>query len=240
MSAPADVAAVADLVLLAVPDDAILEVATALRPRSGSVVAHLSGVHPATVLRPAVGEGVAVGAFHPLVAFADVERAAAALRGAAVAIDGDPAATVVLRALAEALGGRAVTLAATGDPARAKAAHHAAAVLAAGGFVALLDVIAELGRVAGLDEAAAVEVYGSLVHQGLANAGELGIGAALTGPVVRGDAGTLRAHVDAIAASAPGARELYLAAARRQLSLARERGALTDRQAADLAALLEG
>lgn len=242
MSEPGAVSAVSDLVLLAVPDDAILDVATELRPRPGSMVAHLSGVHPATVLRPAVDEGVAVGAFHPLVAFADVERAIEALRGGFVAIDGDSRAVGTLTSMAEALGARPVILggpAATPDPLVVKAAHHAAAVLAAGGFVSLLDAIAELARVAGMEEATAVEVYGSLVRQGLVNAREVGIGAALTGPVVRGDVGTLRAHVHAITATAPDVWELYLAAARRQLAVARRRGVIDSDDAAAIEDVLE-
>lgn len=220
---PATVAAAADLVLLAVPDDAIGPLATSLGARSGTIVAHLSGVHPAEVLRGSVVPGVVVGAFHPLVAFADVERAVEALSGAYVAIDGDPVARVVLGAMAEALGARPIVLGAgkgAADPATRKAAHHAAAVLAAGGFVALLDAIAELGRGAGLDETTAVEVYGSLVRQGLANASALGVAGALTGPVVRGDIGTLRAHLDVMATVAPDVLDVYLATARRQLAIA--------------------
>ena len=72
-----------------------------------------------------------------------------------------------------------------------KAAYHAAAVLAAGGLVALLDAIVELGRVAGLDEAGAMAIYGPLIDGTLANARALGVDAALTGPITRGDTGTL-------------------------------------------------
>ena len=76
-----------------------------------------------------------------------------------------------------------------------KAAYHAAAVLAAGGVIALLDAIAELGRVAGLDEAGSLAIYGPLIEGTLGNARALGIRAALTGPMTRGDVGTLEAHL---------------------------------------------
>lgn len=233
----AEVAALADLVVLAVPDDAIEGVAAGLDARPGTIVAHLSGVHPAGMLRAVLPDGVAVGAFHPLVAFADAARGADAVEGAFMVIDGDPPAVAALRGLAEALGARPVVLGGSSadagrDVVATKAAHHAAAVLAAGGFVALLDTIVELARVAGMDEATAVEVYGSLVRQGLANAAALGVGGALTGPVPRGDLGTLRAHLAAIAAQAPDAREAYLALARRQLAIARQRG-VPDAGAAD-------
>ena len=114
--------------------------------------------------------GTQVGSFHPLVAFADLERAVAALHGATIAIEGDDQLRRPARRHGRGLGARPVRLAPG-----AKAAYHAAAVLAAGGFVALLDAIAELGRVAGLDEAGSLAIYGPLIEQTLGNARALGI-----------------------------------------------------------------
>ncbi len=99
-------------------------------------------------------------------------------------------------------------------------------MLAAGGFVALLDAIAELGAVAGLDEAGSLAIYGPLIEGTLDNARALGIRAALTGPMTRGDRGTLVAHLDALATHAPRAVALYVAAAQREIDLALDRGAL--------------
>jgi predicted short-subunit dehydrogenase-like oxidoreductase (DUF2520 family) len=99
-------------------------------------------------------------------------------------------------------------------------------VLAAGGFVALLDAIAELGAVAGLDEAGALSIYGPLIEGTLGNARALGIEAALTGPMTRGDTGTLDAHLAALRGHAPGVLPLYVAAAHREIDLALDRGAL--------------
>ena len=130
------------------PDDALGPLAKTLRLYSGQAMVHTSGALGAEVLESAMAAGTQVGAFHPLVAFADTERAVAALHGATVAIEGDDQLAGLLAEMAEALGATPVRLAPG-----SKAAYHAAAVLAAGGFVALLDAIAELGRVAGLDEA---------------------------------------------------------------------------------------
>lgn len=210
-----------ELIILAVPDDAIAEVASGIRMYSGQAMIHTSGALGAEVLEPAMAAGTQIGGFHPLVAFADTERAIAALHGATVAIEGDDQLAALLSAMAERLGARPVRLAPG-----TKAAYHAAAVLAAGGFVALLDAIAELGAVAGLDEAGALAIYGPLIEGTLGNARALGIRAALTGPMTRGDLGTLRAHLDALATHAPDAVELYVAAARREVELARDRGAL--------------
>ncbi len=212
----------AELIFLAVPDDAIASLAARLRLYGGQALVHTSGLLGAEVLAPAMAAGTQVGSFHPLVAFADLERAVAALHGATVAIEGDEWLASLLAEMAEAVGGVPVRLAPG-----AKAAYHAAAVLAAGGFVALLDAIAELGRVARLDEARALAVYSPLIEQTLGNARALGIRAALTGPMTRGDAGTVAAHVAELRRHAPGVLPLYAAAAEREIDLARERGALT-------------
>jgi len=223
----------AELILLTVPDDAIEQLARELRLYSGQALVHTSGVLGAEVLEPARAAGSQVGAFHPLVAFADTERAIAALRGATIAVEGDDQLAALLADMAEALGATAVRL----QPG-SKAAYHAAAVLAAGGFVALLDAIAELGRSAGLDEAGALAVYGNLIEQTLGNARALGIRAALTGPMTRGDVGTLGRHLEALARLAPGALPLYRAAAEREIALAEGRGSLAPEAAESMRRLL--
>jgi predicted short-subunit dehydrogenase-like oxidoreductase (DUF2520 family) len=210
-----------ELIILAVPDDAVASLAGSLRMYSGQAMIHTSGALGAEVLEPAMAAGTQTGAFHPLVAFADTERAVAALHGATVAIEGDDDLAAMLADMAEAIGATPVRLAAG-----SKAAYHAAAVLAAGGVIALLDAIAELGRVAGLDEAGSLAIYGPLIEGTLGNARALGIRAALTGPMTRGDIGTLEAHLATLAAHAPTVLDLYVAAARREVDLAEGRGAL--------------
>ena len=192
---------------------------------------HTSGALPASILAPAQVPGTSAASFHPLVPFADTERAVEALRGATIAIEGDPPLVTRLAELAASMGARSVTVSAAG-----KAAYHAAAVMAAGGFVALLDVIAELGRVAGMDEAAALDTYAPLLRSALGNAEALGIAAALTGPFLRGDVRTVRLHLDAIGRSAPDARPLYVAAADRQIDIAVARGELDVERAGEIRA----
>jgi len=224
----------ADLVFLTVPDDAVPEVVGRLHLYSGQALVHTSGGLPASVLEPARAAGTSIGGFHPLVAFADVDRALADLAGATIALEGDEGLLPVLAELAEAVGARPVRL-----PAGTKPAYHAAAVLAAGGVLALLDTLAELALLAGLDERAALGVYLPLSRQAMANAVELGLAPALTGPVARGDVGTVRAHLDYLGASAPDALALYLALADRQLRLAERRGDLQPESATAIRRLLE-
>lgn len=218
-----------ELIVLAVPDDVLPELAAELRMYSGQAMIHTSGALGAEVLEPARAAGTQVGAFHPLVAFADLERAVAALQGATVAVEGDDQLAALLARMAEAIGATAVRLAPG-----SKAAYHAAAMLSAGGFVALLDAIAELGRVAGLDEAGSLAIYGGLVEQTLGNARALGIDRALTGPMVRGDVGTIRRHLAALEADAPAVLPVYRAVADREVAIAERRGAVSPEMAATI------
>ncbi len=224
-----------ELIILAVPDDVIAPLAGGLRMYGGQAMIHTSGALGAEVLGAAMAAGTQIGSFHPLVAFADTERAVAALHGATVAIEADDQLAALLGRMAEALGATPVRLAPGSKP-----AYHAAAVLAAGGFVALLDAIAQLGRVAGLDEAGSLTIYGPLIEGTLANARALGIRAALTGPITRGDVGTLRGHLAALRDHAPDVLDLYVAAGRREIELAEARGALAPEAVAAMRALLAG
>ena len=218
-----------ELIVLAVPDDAIAPVAGSVHMYSGQAMIHTSGLIGAEALSSAMAAGTQVGSFHPLVAFADLERAVAALHGATIAIEGDSQLLDLLARMAEAIGGTAVRLAPGAKP-----AYHAAAVLAAGGFDALLDAIAELGRVAGLDEAGSLAIYGRLIEQTLGNARSLGIAAALTGPMTRGDRGSVIRHLAALQAHAPAVVPVYRALAEREIAIAEERRALTPEAAAEL------
>ncbi len=222
-----------ELIILAIPDDAIRQVAGGLHMYGGQAMIHTSGLLGADALAGAMAAGTQVGSFHPLVAFADLERAVAALHGATIAIEGDDQLLDLLARMAEALGGTPVRLAPGAKP-----AYHAAAVLAAGGFDALLDAIAELGRVAGLDEAGSLAIYGPLIEQTLGNARSLGIDAALTGPTTRGDAGTLVTHLATLDEYAPAAASLYRTLAAREIAMAVRRGALAPEAARALRALV--
>ena len=178
-----DAAHGADLVLIAVPDAAIAEVAAAIEPDGGCVVAHVSGslglaplsMHP----RRAV--------LHPLVALPDAERGASALHGAwfGLAADGDPLAGDVVRAL----GGTAVQV-----PEDGWARYHAAAVIASNHLVALLGQVERVAATLGVP----LEAFLDLAEGTLANVRALGPAEALTGPVRRGDVATVARHLAAL------------------------------------------
>lgn len=234
----AEVAALVDdveLVILAVPDDVVASLAASLRLYAGQAIVHTSGLLGAEVLLPALAAGSQAGAFHPLVAFADLERALTALRGATIAIEGGDDLAALLADMAEAIGGTPVRLAPG-----SKAAYHAAAVLAAGGVTALLDTIREVAAAVGLDEEGALRIYLPLLEQTVANARAMGIAAALTGPATRGDVGTVEAHLAALAVDAPAVLPVYRALLIRSVSIAEQRGALSPEASGRLHTALAG
>jgi predicted short-subunit dehydrogenase-like oxidoreductase (DUF2520 family) len=236
-AAPAvpDLIGAVDVVFLTVPDDATASVSGSIRLYSGQAIVHTNGLLASDILRPALAAGATAGSFHPLVAFADPEAAVAALRGSTVAVEGDPALIPLLEELARSVGADPVQVGT-----RQKPAYHAAAVLAAGGFVALLDAVAELGALFGLDERATIALYEPLLRRGLENAGAIGVAAALTGPAVRGDSGTVAAHLAVIRRDAPGVLDVYRVLLQRQVMIAQARGDLDPRRAAAILDALKG
>jgi predicted short-subunit dehydrogenase-like oxidoreductase (DUF2520 family) len=158
------------------------------------------------------------GTFHPLVPFLDPERAHELLRGAWVGVDGDPEARATSRRLAGHVGARTIDIPAGGKP-----TYHAAAVFAANFPIVLAAIGAELMQSIGVPARSSESAVHSLMTGALANAAGKSPFEALTGPVVRGDVGMIRKHLEALAGDdrALGAyRRLSLAA----VGIARERG----------------
>ncbi|MGW5050551.1 Rossmann-like and DUF2520 domain-containing protein [Actinokineospora sp. NPDC004072] len=220
---PDEVAAVADLVLLALPDDALpgtvrgLAAAGALRP--GQIVVHTSGAFGVDVLAPAAEVGALGLALHPAMTFTgrpeDLERLAACCFGITAA-DGDDAAWNVAEALVVEMGGEPVRI-----PESARPRYHTALAHGANHLVTLVADAADLLRGVGTPE----RLLGPLLAAALDNALRHG-DRALTGPVARGDAGTVRKHVRVLAEDAPELLPAYRALARRTAQRAAAAGLL--------------
>ena len=178
-----DAARGVDLLIVATPDDAAAEVASAVEVVPSTAVVHLSGSLGLDVLAPHPRRG----SLHPLVPLPNETVGAERLRsGVTFAVAGDP----ITRTLAASLGGRAVEV----DDTR-RGAYHAAAVVAANHLVALLGQVERLAEQAGLP----LEAFAGLVRAAADDALALGPGRALTGPAARGDWNTLERHRTVIA-----------------------------------------
>ena len=180
----------ADLLLIAVTDDAIAGVSQRVADRVSdvAVVAHLSGFVPVAILSHLHDRGVAVGGLHPLVSMPSPEIGARALAGAAAAIGGDSLAVDTLTHFADSLGMIPFELV---DEARP--AYHAASAAAANFVVTALGVAFELFEAAGVDREVARPLVSGVVNNLFSHGAE----ASLTGPIARGDTDTVVGHLAA-------------------------------------------
>ena len=209
-----------EVVILAVPDGAIGEVAAALAPRTpeGAVFLHCAGSLGAEAFPPTLGRPA--GAMHPLVSFAHPKKPPS-LAGTTFALAGPAAARRAGRALAEAVGARPLERGVDGVHGPA---YHAAAALAANGAAALATVAVEVLETLGARPKAARRAVGALLRTVAENVERVGVPDALTGPVMRGDAGTVRRHREALAARSEAALGAYGAIAPAILRTARAVG----------------
>jgi predicted short-subunit dehydrogenase-like oxidoreductase (DUF2520 family) len=193
----------ATLVILAVPDGVIADVAQALtapgaQPPAGVAVVHLSGALGLDVLRPLADAGHPVGSFHPFQPF-PAQRPPSAFHGATVGVAAaDAPLRARLEALAVALGARPHDV-----PDADRAVYHAAAVMASTYVVTLAAQSQSLLRSLGWQEDDALDATLTLLRAALENLERDGVPEALSGPLRRGDVATVTRHLDAFARLAP-------------------------------------
>lgn len=196
----------AELLCICTPDRAVPEVVAALAASgavgSGTWCLHTSGALGLDVLESLAGRGVEIGILHPVTPLVPAE-APATLAGKPMGFDaaGD---TAWVEALARLLGGRPVSLVGVD-----RTLYHAACVVSANLVVGLGAAALRVFEAAGVDADSAQDLVRSLLTSTAANVGARGAAAALTGPVRRGDAGTVTRHLDALGEVDPRIRDSY-------------------------------
>jgi predicted short-subunit dehydrogenase-like oxidoreductase (DUF2520 family) len=240
------VAAGSDLIFVAVPDDVIAQIAAETRWRAGQLVVHLSGAQSAEALTDALAQGARIAALHPLMTFPrtaevpGVEVILKRLAGCAWAYEADDEASMdQLTAIIQSLDGRAIRLTAAD-----RAPYHLAAVLASNYVVTLLAAAVRLWGTFGARPGTALESLLPLTRAAVEQLDTMGLPDALTGPIARGDTGTMRTHLDwltAHTASVPDLlrlRDAYIALARLTIPVALEKGSLPPEAAEELRHML--
>jgi predicted short-subunit dehydrogenase-like oxidoreductase (DUF2520 family) len=239
---PDEAALAADLVLLAVPDDVLpglvrgLAAADCFRP--GQIVVHTSGSHGVVVLDPATEHGVLPLALHPVMTFTGRTEDVARLAGASVSVTaavGQEPAWNVGEALVVEMGAEPCT-----EPVRVhenvRPLYHAALAHGANHLITLIrDCVDTLER-AGVRPAE--RLVAPLLSAALDNALRHG-DRALTGPVARGDAGTVRSHLRVLDAVDPDLADTYRVLAARTARRAEQAGLLPEHAADDVRATLD-
>lgn len=225
-------------IILTVPDDAIEAVVEELAGSEiewqGRFVFHCSGLLSTESLKPLELKGARVASLHPVQSFPQKNSGPHAFKGIFFGLEGKGEALNLAIDITRQLGGKSIIL-----EARNKPLYHTACSMASNFLVTLLDTATELLIEAGLDESTAPLVLFPLVQGTLQNVKKFDAGAALTGPVVRGDMRSVAEHLQGLDKQ-PDIRSLYLSLANRTLRIAKRKKSLSAEKIKALEALLAG
>ncbi|HLW86779.1 MAG TPA: DUF2520 domain-containing protein [Candidatus Sulfotelmatobacter sp.] len=199
----------AEVFWFCVPDDAIAEVAQSLAEKTnwkGRIALHSSGALSSEELTALKRRGAHVASVHPMMTF--VAGSKPSLAGVPWAIEGDAVAVRVSRRMVKDLGGQAYAI-----RKQEKVAYHAWGTFASPLLTALLATTEQVAAAAGVNRKEAKRRMLPILQQTLANYAALNAAGAFSGPIVRGDAETIRRHLRSLR-KVPGAGEVYVALAR--------------------------
>ena len=228
-----EVAEAAGLVFITTPDDVIARVCSEVQWYEGQSVVHCSGAHSVDVLEPARRLGAAVGSFHPLQTFADVDQAIENLPGSTFALEAREPLLSTLKELTSLLNGNWVELK-PGD----KVLYHAAAVFACNYLVTLVKLALDLWQDLGVSSKEATRALLPLLRGTINNIDNIGLPDCLTGPVARGDSGTIERHLSALEARSPSLLTTYKELGLQTIPIALAKGKIDAQKAEEMKALL--
>jgi len=225
----------AGLIFITTPDDAIEPVAAKIKWNKGNLVVHCSGAGSLDILDVALKTGAQVGAIHPLQSFANVEQAIKNIPGSTFAIEGDGPIVDLLTEIAKALDGKAIELGAGN-----KVLYHAAAVMACNYFVTLMKLSTDIWQGFGVDSNEAIQALSPLIQGTVNNLINVGLPNSLTGPIARGDVGTIQKHIDAFKEKMPALLKMYRELGLQTIPIGLAKGTLSKEKAKELKKILEG
>jgi len=229
-----DVADTAELIFVTTPDDAIAPVVSQIQWHTGQSVVHCSGADSTDILEPAKKLGAQVGVFHPLQTFASVRQAIENMPGSTFAVEAEEPLLNTLKAMANTLGGHWVELKA-GD----KVIYHAAAVIACNYMITLVKLATDLWQTFSIPPQQATQALLPLLRGTINNIDAVGIPQCLTGPIARGDTGTIKKHLNALQKTAPTILTTYRELGLQTIPIALAKGRINQHQAQELQAILK-
>jgi predicted short-subunit dehydrogenase-like oxidoreductase (DUF2520 family) len=233
-NSPRNVAENTDLIFITTPDSSIGKVALDVNWRKDTSVIHCCGAESADILEPARKLGARVGGFHPLQTFAGIDQAIENIPGSTFAIEAEDPLLGTLISMAEALNGRWIKLGAEDKP-----AYHAAAVFASNYMVTLVKMAADLWQTFGGTPDKATRALIPLMKGTLHNIETLGLPQCLTGPIARGDTGTVSRHIQTIKEKSPSLLFPYKELGLQTLPIALAKGKISRKKANELEILLK-
>jgi len=229
-----EVADTAELIFITTPDDAIAPVVSQIQWHAGQRVVHCSGADSTDILEPAKRLGAQVGVFHPLQTFASVSQAMENMPGSTFVIEAEEPLLSILKDMANALDGNWVELKASD-----KVIYHAAAVIACNYLVTLVKLATDLWQTFSIPSHQATQVLLPLLRGTINNIDAIGIPQCLTGPIARGDTGTIKKHLKALQKIAPAVLPTYRELGLQTIPIALAKGKINQQQAQELQAILK-
>jgi len=224
---------VAELVFITTPDDVIAQVCSEVQWHEGQSVVHCSGAHSVDILESVKKLGAAVGSFHPLQTFADVDQAIRNLPGSTFALEAEEPLLSTLKELTSLLNGNWVELK-PGD----KVLYHAAAVFACNYLVTLVKLAVDLWQDFGTSQKEATRALLPLLRGTINNIDNVGLPNCLTGPIARGDLGTIERHLNALEAKKFSPLSTYKELGLQTIPIALAKGKVNKQKAEEMNALL--
>jgi len=228
------VADAAGLVFITTPDDTIPKVIAQVNWHKNQKVVHCSGADSLDILEPARQAGALVGCFHPLQTFADVNQAIDNLPGSTFTLEAEEPLLTLLKEMAKVLGGDWVVLKA-GD----KVLYHTAAVFACNYVVTLVKLATDLWQTFGIPPDRATKALLPLLQGTVRNIDNVGLPNCLTGPIARGDLGTIRKHLKALETSVPALVTTYSELGLQTIPIALAKGRIDQERARELKTLFQ-
>jgi predicted short-subunit dehydrogenase-like oxidoreductase (DUF2520 family) len=198
----------ADTIFITTCDDAIETTCEEISQKGaihpGDKVVHVSGAGGLDILDSARKCGAYVASIHPLQSFADTKNAIENLPGSTFGITANDEIYDWAVEIVTALGGTHFSVAEEDKP-----LHHAAACIASNYFVTLMSIVEEIYQSLGLKDDTAMKAFWPLVQGTIKNIEKKGIAPSLTGPIARGDIGTVRKHLRFFHSRNPSLLPLY-------------------------------
>lgn len=228
-----------DTVFITVPDSSISDVAQQIAQScrrsglEGKVFVHCSGALASDVLGCIRKEGGFTGSLHPIQSFPGRTDSWESMYNIYFGFEGSIEAEAAAAEVVSLLGGRMLRVSTEG-----KSLYHAAACVLSNYMVTLSHIAARLLESAGIDGDTGLMAFAPLLRSTVENIARLGSVEALTGPISRGDTGTVAAHLEAIEQSLPDKAELYKSLGRATVALALEKGTIDENHARELISLL--
>jgi predicted short-subunit dehydrogenase-like oxidoreductase (DUF2520 family) len=229
-----DVADAADFVFITTPDDVIPRVADRVKWRKRQSVVHCSGADSVDILEPAKKSGARTGGFHPLQTFAGIDQAIENIPGSTFTIEADEPLLTTLKDMAGVLGGQWIRL-----KSKDKVAYHAAAVFACNYLVTLIKLSTDLWETFRVPPEKATRALLPLLRGTLNNIETLGIPQCLTGPIARGDIGTITKHLKTLQKKTPALLSTYKELGHQTVPIALAKGKIDKKRSTELDKILK-